>query len=73
MDGNGSQVQPDKVSMEVVTASGPVSYQFESIDAYTYRVALDVLSDPSISSAYMYASYNGYESNYYIIEPQKDQ
>lgn len=67
-NGNPSDISPDKISVEVMTDSGSVSYQFESVDAYTYRAPVaHIFNDPSVSAAYIYAAYNGYSSTYYII------
>jgi len=71
-DSNGSDIQPDKVSIEVTSASWTTSYPLELFDIYTYRAPLSyILTDPSVDSAYIYAAYNGYTSTYYIIEPTK--
>lgn len=37
MYGNTTDIYPEKTSIEVMTYSGPVSYQFELFDGYTYR------------------------------------
>ena len=67
-NGNPSEVHPDKISVEVMTAAGAASYQFEMVDMYTYRSPVAyILSDPSIYAAYIYASYNSYGSTYYIV------
>ncbi len=66
--GNGSQVQPDGVSIEVTTDAGPASYQLDMVDMYLYGAPVaHILTDPSVSSAYIHASYNGYESTYPIV------
>jgi|GEM_PF-5410144 len=47
MYGNSTEVYPDKLSVEAMTTSGPVSYQFELVDMYTYRApVVQILNDP---------------------------
>lgn len=68
MYGNSTEVYPDKLSVEAMTTSGPVSYQFELVDMYTYRApVVQILNDPSVSVVYIYASYGATYNQYYII------
>jgi hypothetical protein len=71
--GNGNEIYPDKLSVEAMTASGPVSYQFEWFDMYTYRAPVAyLLSDANVYAAYIYATYNGYDNTTYIIGTRDD-
>lgn len=68
MDGNTNEIYPDKLGVEAMTASGPVSYQFELFDTYTYRApVVHLFSDPSVYAAYVYAAYKGSDNTNYII------